>query len=71
MIVEVKMFTIDCDNCGKNAHEDGDFSCYNDKEGALEEAMESAGFIEEKGKHYCENCWQYDESDNIIIKKLN
>lgn len=67
MIVEVKMYTVDCDNCGKNYDEGTDYSCWNDPEAALTIAKEG-DFIEHEGKHYCPDCYSYDDNDVLIIK---
>lgn len=67
MIKEVTMYTVVCDNCGKDANEGSEFSCWNDKEWAQEEAME-CDWIKEGDKHYCPDCYEYDDNDNLIIK---
>lgn len=69
MIEEVKMYTVVCDNCGKDNGCDSDFSCWNDESAAWEQASE-CGWTKEKDKHYCQDCWSYDDNDNVIIKTL-
>ncbi len=68
MIQEVKMYTVICDNCKKDSNEDTDYSCWNDKEYAQDVATE-ADWITEDDKHYCPNCYSYDDDDNLIIGK--
>lgn len=70
MIQKVEMFTVDCDNCGKNADEDSDYSCWNDEGVAVEIAMDDHDFIEHEGKHYCPDCYKHDDKDNIIIDEI-
>lgn len=70
MLKEVKMFTIVCDNCGTDSAENADYSCWNDSDGA-NQAAEDAGFIKHDGKDICPDCFDYDEEENIIIKKFN
>lgn len=60
------MYTVVCDSCGKDANEGGEYSCWNDKQQAVYSAKES-GFIEHDGKHLCEDCWRYDDNDEMQI----
>ena len=69
MIQEVKMYTVVCDNCGEDIGASSDYSCWNDEVYAWENADES-DWIKLNEKHYCPNCWAYDDNDNIIIKKF-
>jgi hypothetical protein len=66
-IEKMEMFTVICDNCKTSADEDTPYSCWNDESTAKDVAME-AGYIYEDDKHYCPNCYEYDENDNLIIK---
>lgn len=68
MLKEVKMFTIICDSCGKDVNSDSEFSCWND-EGYLEDIRTNSDWEKVDEKHYCTNCYEYDENDNLIIKK--
>lgn len=66
-VVEVKMFTVICDNCKKSADEGTDYSCWSDENYAKETADE-AGYVKSDDLHYCPNCFEYDDDDNLIIK---
>jgi len=66
-IEKVEMFTVVCDNCKKSADENTDYSCWNCENGAQDVAME-AGYLKEEDKHYCPDCFEYDDDDNLIIK---
>jgi len=70
MITEVKMFGCTCDNCNKDyeQHNDG-YTVYGSPQTLLE-YTDNDGWIEHNGKHYCDECWSYDENDNIILKKF-
>ena len=68
MIQKVTMYTVICDNCGKDSNADSDFSCWNDMGWAQEEALES-DWIKEEDKHYCPDCYEYDDDDNLVIKQ--
>lgn len=61
------MYTVVCDNCGKDSNADSDFSCWNDEDWAQELAMES-DWIKEEDKYYCPDCYEYDDDDNFVIK---
>ena len=68
MIKEIIMYTVVCDNCGKDANEDTDYSCWNDKNYAEDSAIED-DWVKEDNKHYCKNCFMgYDDDDKLIIK---
>lgn len=69
MIQEVKMFTVVCDNCGVDVNKDAEYSCWNDRSYAEENAME-CNWIKQDDKHYCDDCYSYDDDDNLIIKPL-
>lgn len=58
------MFTLDCDRCGTNADEGTDYSCWGDKEFAIEMAKDGAEFREVDGKYYCPECMDYDEESD-------
>lgn len=68
-VKKVEMFTVVCDNCGVGVCEDQEYSCWNDEGYAKEKAME-CNWIEEGDKHYCEDCYEYDDEDNLIIKTV-
>ena len=66
MLKEVKMYTVVCDNCGKDVNKDAEYSAWNDKRYAEEVAMES-DWIKEDDKNYCPDCFTYDDDDNLLI----
>lgn len=70
MIQEVKMYTVICDCCGKDVNEDAEYSCWSDNGFAEDIAMES-GWLKEEYKHYCQDCFSYDDEDNLVIKSTN
>ena len=65
---EHKMYSVECDRCGKDAQEDGDFSCFGEKDIALEDALENE-FNQIDGKDYCQDCWTWTEDGEEIIAK--
>ena len=70
MIKEVKMFTVICDNCGKDCFENQEYSCWGDELYAEDIAIE-AGYLKEDDEHYCQDCFSYDENDKLVIKHAN
>lgn len=67
MIKTVTMYTIICDNCGRDSAEGSEYSCWNEEDFAWDTANED-GWEEHEGKHYCPDCFDCDEEDNLIIK---
>lgn len=69
MIKEVKCYSLMCDNCHKGYIESGsDYCVWLEESIAIESATEN-DWIEHEGKHYCPNCYEVDEDDNITIKE--
>ena len=69
MIKEVTMYTVICDNCGEDIASDQEYSCWSDSSYAELNAMES-DWITEGSKHYCHDCFSYDDDDNLQLKKI-
>lgn len=68
MYKEIIMYTVICDNCGKDSSDDSEYSGWNDKEYAWD-CADADNWIEKDEKHYCPNCYSYDENDNLIINE--
>lgn len=74
MIYEVKMYAAKCDNCGREAFDNQDYSCYGDKE-QVREIISEMGWHETDyknpltSKHYCPECFTHDDNDNLVIQK--
>jgi ribosomal protein L37E len=66
MIKTVEMYTVVCDNCGKDVYDDSDCYCWNDK-GFVEDDAMNYDWIKQDDKHYCADCYSYDDDDNLII----
>lgn len=70
MIKEVKMYTVICDNCGKDALEGDEYSCWSEPFAASEIADEKGWHIDNtENLAYCPDCWEYDDDDNLVINK--
>ncbi len=65
MIVSEIFYGVKCDRCGE-MHDDGEHTFWNDEGSSIENAMESE-WITEKHKHYCPNCYEFneDKDDNV------
>lgn len=67
MIVTEIFYGIKCNRC-KNLFDDGEHSYWSD-EGSAEEYATESDWIEDKGKHYCPNCYEdNEEQDDYVIK---
>lgn len=67
MIRAVEVYSVFCDSCGKCADEDSNYSGW-DCEAYAQDVAHDADFRQVGDKHYCENCYYYDDEDNLIIK---
>jgi len=68
MFKEIKVYSVICDNCGTDfMFEEG--SCFVEKKDAISHAEAELNYLIIDGKHYCEDCWHYDDNDHIIVNK--
>lgn len=67
MIKTVEMYTVICDGCGKDVNKGEEYSCWNDEGYARETAIE-ADWHEDDDKHYCPDCYSYDDDGEVILK---
>lgn len=68
MIVSEIFHGVKCDRCGEICNET-EHAYFYDKDSAIDVAMDSE-WIKEKDKHYCPNCYEYDEEkDDNVPKK--
>lgn len=62
---EILMTVYSCDNCGERLTDGNDHVGYIDED--IWDVCDH-GWIEHEGKHYCPNCYAWDDDDNLIIK---
>jgi hypothetical protein len=62
MIVEKKFKNVRCDACGALLDEEN----WWDGEDVISEMLDETGWLTLGDRHYCENCWQYDDNDDIV-----
>jgi hypothetical protein len=67
MVKEVKMFTIVCDGCGKDVNDGSEYAGWNE-ENYVEEIRAEADWEKVDDEHYCTDCFEYDDNDELIIK---
>ena len=71
MYDKVECVTLSCDNCGEiYKDEDGSGFSIWVAESDAKDAAESDGWymLDDDEKHYCPNCHDIDDEDNLIIK---
>lgn len=68
MYNKVECITLSCDNCEEiyqDEHGTG-YSIWVAESDAFD-AAENDGWYSHGGKHYCPNCHEFDDNDNLII----
>lgn len=68
MIKEFKCYTLLCDNCGADLNDCNVYSGFEDIKHSIEVAKES-DWIEQKGKWYCDNCYEFNGDSGLMINK--
>ncbi len=59
MIKQLTLYTVICDECGKDAFNNDDQSGASNEQLAIEISKDYE-FVEIDGKHYCLDCYWYD-----------
>ena len=67
MTKEVTMYTIICDVCGKDACEGTEYAGWSDVDIVIEMAVDE-GWIDVPGKHYCPDCYSYNNNGKLVVK---
>lgn len=65
MIITREFNNIKCDHCGKLFDEE---TWWDDKDALTGQILDENGWIECEGRHYCDQCWEFDDDDNIVTK---
>lgn len=73
MIKEVKMFTIVCNICGRDANEGDEFAAWTEIDPTYDNAENSGWYMEKHDEdiHYCMNCHSFDEDDNLVVNSID
>lgn len=69
MIKKIEMYTVICDNCGKDSAEGEEYSCWNDADFAIDNAIEK-DWIEKDDKHYCNDCFTWNDDDELVLRSI-
>lgn len=67
MIVEELFCNIKCDCCGEIL--DNALWLPKGQKEFLDTFLKGSNWIEVDGKHYCPNCYSYDNNDSLVINK--
>lgn len=62
------MYTVICDRCGADAFAESEFSCWGDVDTAIDFAVDNSAYVVIDGKHYCPDCWTWNDEDELIAK---
>jgi len=69
MIKSIEMFTIVCDNCKKDLCSGHEYSAWGHA-GYVEEMADEDNWHKEDDKHYCPDCYSWDDDDNLVLKMI-
>jgi len=70
MITKINAFVCECDNCGADfTDENTGYTIFMLESDVKEHASED-GWHTDGDKHYCPECHDFDDDDNLVIKKL-
>ena len=64
MIRKQDFFNIECDHCGAMLDEE---NWWDDKE-TCESLLTECNWKKLGDRQYCDECWEYDDDDNIVIE---
>lgn len=67
MIYQVTMYGAKCDGCGEEIRFMGEYSAISERE-CVEDMLRESDYQFDGNKHYCPDCWAYDDNDNIVFK---
>lgn len=69
MIKTVEMYTVLCDNCGKDFCDGEEFGAWSEPDFVTDSAEES-GWHFEDDKHYCPECFSWDDNDEFVLNGI-
>ena len=65
MIVDRQSHNIKCDACGRLIDDE---TWWDDKDALTTQILNDCNWIECEGRHYCDECWEHDDDDNIVCR---
>lgn len=70
MIVPIPMFGVICDSCGKAWIDEDLCICAHVDESSMSTVInEDSDWQTDGDKHYCRDCWYWDENDELKFGK--
>jgi hypothetical protein len=71
MIYPKTMYAAKCDNCGKEwVDEDNGYFAFTDESSITDNVNNDDEWHNEGDKHYCKDCYSFDDNDTLIIKTI-
>lgn len=67
MIIEATFYAVQCDNC-KSISEGYDGMAYWSESSYSEENAMEGEWHKEEDKHYCPDCFSFNDEDELVIK---
>ena len=67
-VKEAPYYWLECDRCGVESTDGGDYAAWADLEGAMEDALGCEWLIR-NGKHYCDDCTVWDDDLDTRVSK--
>ena len=67
MIKDKVFYGVQCDGCGKVLLGEYDIPLYYESPEYIEETAIDSGWKKLRGKHYCPDCYQYGDNDELIL----
>lgn len=64
MIKEIPMYTVICDRCGADHGDGGEYAGWGDADYALECAEGDDWYESDDNKHFCPDCYFWDDNDD-------
>jgi hypothetical protein len=69
MISKLKCVVLVCDNCEYLFENYSGFTIFLDKESAIEDATEDGWETNQDSKHYCPDCFHYNDDDRLVLNE--
>lgn len=68
MVKEKTFYGIKCDGCGRMLPGEWDADAYYETKDFIEEVAIDSDWKKLRGKHYCPDCYQYGDNDELILR---
>ena len=68
MVKKKTFYGIKCDGCGRMLSGEWDADAYYETKDFIEEVAIDSDWKKFRGKHYCPDCYQYGDNDELILR---